>query len=313
MANRTYSIMPNKQSYILEDREGLLRQARVAAISSSVFDGVNSKKAKPEESQRKVGTVFLVGAGPGDPDLLTIKALRCIQQADVVVYDRLVSPEILSLIPSDKDIFYVGKAKGAHSVPQNDTNALLVELAQRGKNVCRLKGGDAFVFGRGGEEMQTLHQEDIQVEVIPGITAASGCTSYAGIPLTHRGLSQGCTLVTAHAEKDLSVNWNALAALDHTLVFYMGLSKLSLISEELSQAGLSSTTPVAVIEKGCTADQRVFISDLATIKDAIKHEAVVSPSLIVVGKVVSLAKELDWFITQTTEHLDIEQLEKLSA
>ncbi|MGF1769288.1 uroporphyrinogen-III C-methyltransferase [Enterovibrio makurazakiensis] len=313
MANSTYSIMPNKQFHMLDGRKGLSKKSHVAAISSSVFDGVNNKKPKREESQHKAGTVFLVGAGPGDPDLLTIKALRCIQQADVVVYDRLVSADILSLIPSDKETYNVGKAKGAHSVPQSDTNTLLVELAKCGKDVCRLKGGDAFVFGRGGEEMQTLHQEDIQVEVIPGITAASGCTSYAGIPLTHRGLSQGCTLVTAHAEKELSVNWKALAALDHTLVFYMGLSKLSLISEELSQAGLPLTTPVAVIEKGCTADQRVFISDLVTIEDAIKREAVVSPSLIVVGRVVSLAKELDWFITQTTEHLDIEQLEKLSA
>ncbi|WP_028025216.1 uroporphyrinogen-III C-methyltransferase [Enterovibrio calviensis] len=310
MANEKYSVTPKRQSL---KREEVLKETRVSAITSCDFSGIKTKKTITKESHRTNGTVFLVGAGPGDPDLLTIKALRCIQQADVVVYDRLVSAEILSLIPSDKDIFYVGKAKGAHSVPQNDTNALLVELARRGKDVCRLKGGDAFVFGRGGEEMQTLHQEDIQVEVIPGITAASGCTSYAGIPLTHRGLSQGCTLVTAHAEKDLSVNWKALAALDHTLVFYMGLSKLALISEELSQAGLPLTTPVAVIEKGCTADQRVFISDLATIKDAIKHEAVVSPSLIVVGKVVSLAKELDWFITQTTAHLDIDHIEKLSA
>lgn len=246
----------------------------------------------------RVGTVFLVGAGPGDPDLLTIKALRCIQMADVIVYDRLVSEEILALIPSGIKRIYVGKAKGQHSVAQESTNQLLINKALSGKTVCRLKGGDAFVFGRGAEEMLALHQQNIRVEVIPGITAASGCTSYAGIPLTHRGISQGCTWVTAHAEKELSLNWRALTALNHTLVFYMGLSKLDLICTQLQGAGMPPSMPIAVIEKGCTAQQRVFISELEKIHATLDGQNVTSPSLIVVGNVVSLARELDWYSAQ---------------
>ncbi|WP_016961329.1 uroporphyrinogen-III C-methyltransferase [Enterovibrio norvegicus] len=254
------------------------------------------------------GKVYLVGAGPGDPDLMTVKALRCIQQSDVIVYDRLVSDEIIALIPFGKKHIFVGKAKDKHSVSQADINCILVEEAKKGKTVCRLKGGDVFVFGRGGEEMQVLHREGISVDVVPGITAASGCTSYAGIPLTHRGVSQGCTFVTAHSEHDLEVNWSALASLNQTLVFYMGLSKLEFICHELLAAGLSATTPVAVIEKGCTSDQRVFIKTLSDIHAYIANKGVQSPALIVVGHVVSLAYELDWFVVQSQEHI-----EKLSA
>ncbi len=163
----------------------------------------------------------LVGAGPGDPDLLTVKALRVIQQADVIVYDRLVSKEICQLFPSSTPTVYVGKAKDHHSVPQQNINELLVNKAKQGLNICRLKGGDAFVFGRGGEEMLELRQAGVEVDLVPGITAAAGCTSYAGIPLTHRGLSQGCTFVTAHAEKELYICWQSLAQLDHTLVFFI--------------------------------------------------------------------------------------------
>lgn len=256
----------------------------------------------------KRGHVSLVGAGPGDPDLLTIKALRCIENSDVVVYDRLVSKEIIGLIPEGVELVYVGKAKGKHSVPQSETNQLLIELASRGKRICRLKGGDSFVFGRGGEEMLELHREGISVEVVPGITAASGCTSYAGIPLTHRGLSQGATFVTAHAEKELSINWQALASLNHTLVFYMGLSKVGQIARSLSQHGLSTSTPVAIIENGCTPQQRVFTADLHSIEATVQGEGVKSPALVVVGEVVTLADELNWFISQAET-----QLEKLSA
>lgn len=252
------------------------------------------------------GTVFLVGAGPGDPELLTCKALRCIQTADVIIYDRLVSDGILALIPPDKTTIYVGKAKGLHSVSQHKTNQLLITHALRGKTVCRLKGGDAFVFGRGAEEMLALHHANVPVEVVPGITAASGCTSYAGIPLTHRGMSQGCTFVTAHAETQLAVNWSALAALNHTLVFYMGLSKLAFICNQLQIANMPCSTPIAIIEKGCSAEQRVFISELGQINAHIDGLNVTSPSLIVVGKVVSLAAELDWFTTQA--FIDIEKL-----
>ncbi|KXF81808.1 uroporphyrin-III methyltransferase [Enterovibrio coralii] len=235
-----------------------------------------------------------------------MKAFRCIQNADVVVYDRLVSAEIVDLIPSGKALIYVGKAKGLHSVPQDKINDILVAEAKAGRTVCRLKGGDSFIFGRGGEEMQVLRDAGVSVEVIPGITAASGCTSYAGIPLTHRGLSQGCTLVTAHAEKELALNWSALASINHTLVFYMGLSKLQFISEKLIAEGMAPNMPIAVIEKGCSVNQRVFVSTLSDVLTAIQDKNLVSPSLIVVGEVVALSSELSWFVTQTQE--EIEQL-----
>lgn len=176
-------------------------------------------------SGRKVGKVELVGAGPGDPMLLTLRAMQSIEQADVIVYDRLVSKEIRACFPATTQTLYVGKAKGEHSVSQEAINELLVELAWQGKTVCRLKGGDAFIFGRGSEEMLVLKAAEVPVEVVPGITAAAGCTSYAGIPLTHRGYSQGCTFVTGHAEQSLDLNWPALAQLEHTLVFYMGVTK----------------------------------------------------------------------------------------
>lgn len=177
------------------------------------------KRKQPESEE--TGRVALVGAGPGDPDLLTVKAARLIATADVIVYDRLVSEAIRDTFPASARLVYVGKAKGQLSWTQSAINALLVALAQQGLSVCRLKGGDAFIFGRGSEEWQALSAQGIAVDVVPGITAAAGCTSYAGIPLTHRGIAQGCTFVTAHAEKQLRHDWSALAQLDHTLVFYM--------------------------------------------------------------------------------------------
>lgn len=241
------------------------------------------------------GRVSLVGAGPGDPDLLTVKALRTIQQADVIVFDRLVSPAIRALFPTGTPTIYVGKAKHRHSVPQQEINSLLIAKARQGLDICRLKGGDAFVFGRGGEEMLELHQAGIETCLVPGITAASGCTSYAGIPLTHRGLAQGCTLVTAHAEKELDLNWASLARLDHTLVFYMGLTQAGLIAGELTRAGMRAGTPVALIENGCCPQQRVIQGTLSELETLVSRHQVQSPALIVVGTVVSLAAQLQWF------------------
>lgn len=257
---------------------------------------------------RQSGRVSLVGAGPGDPDLLTVKALRVIQQADVIVYDRLVSKEICQLFPPSTPTIYVGKAKDHHSVPQQDINELLIIKAKQGLNICRLKGGDAFVFGRGGEEMLELREQGIKVDLVPGITAAAGCTSYAGIPLTHRGLSQGCTFVTAHAEKDLQICWQSLAQLDHTLVFYMGLSKAEMIATSLTQAGLCAHTPVALIENGCCPQQRVIRGELHQLADLVTREKVKSPALIVVGKVVALAEQLQWFAEMASQ-----QANRLSA
>lgn len=244
-----------------------------------------------------VGKVSLVGAGPGDPDLLTLKAVKIIQQADIILYDRLVSDAIRDLFPLKTTAIYVGKAKDKHSVRQSEINQLLIEKTQAGLNVCRLKGGDAFIFGRGSEEMLELKKSDIEVEVVPGITAASGCTSYAGIPLTHRGLSQGCTFITAHAEQELKLNWKALSEIDHTLVFYMGLSRAELIQRELCAAGLNPDTPMAFIENGCSQDQRVFISSVAEMAALVKQKNIQSPALIVIGKTVALAEQLQWFCT----------------
>lgn len=240
-----------------------------------------------------MGFVSLVGAGPGDPDLLTLKAVKCIENADLILFDRLVSDEIKALFPVATKKIYVGKARNNHCVPQDQLNQYMVDKARQGVKICRIKGGDPFVFGRGSEELLVLRQHGIDAEVIPGITAASGCTTYAGIPLTHRGLSTGCTFVTGHLQHgQLDLNWAQLAKLDHTLVFYMGLSNLSEISRQLTAHGLDPHTPAALIENGCQPQQREFIATLATLPDVAVQEKLQSPTLIVVGQVVALADSL---------------------
>jgi len=266
-----------------------------------------------QKQQRSLGQVSLVGAGPGDPDLLTIKALRSIETSDVIIFDNLVSERIRALFPKGSEAIYVGKIKGAHSSTQDEINRLLLKKAKQGLNICRLKGGDAFVFGRGGEEMLMLKSAGIHVDIIPGITAGAGCSSYAGIPLTHRGLSQGCTFVTAHAEKTLDIKWQALANLNHTLVFYMGLSKAQLIETELQQAGLASNTPVALIENGCCPDQRVITGTLTELNALVVEQQVKSPALIIVGEVVSLSEQLQWVETNTSVYEKITHSAVLSA
>jgi len=263
----------------------------------------------------KPGKVSLVGAGPGDPELLTVKALNIIKNSDFILYDRLVSKEIIELFPAKTPAMYVGKQKSNHSIPQNELNDLLVAKALQGLNICRLKGGDSFIFGRGGEEMLKLKSAGIEVVVVPGITAASGCTSYSGIPLTHRGISQGCTMVTAHGEKELNLNWEHLAKIDHTLVFYMGLSKSQMISDQLQHHGMSASTPVALIENGCCPQQRVVRGLLQELPQLAVRENVQSPALIVVGEVVNLANELAWFANTVHSPLKTrtEKVQKLSA
>ncbi len=263
-------------------------QNGMITFSSDNFDSNNVAAIKS-------GVVNLVGAGPGDPDLLTVKALKIIQSSDVIIYDNLVSQEIRTLLPTSAEALYVGKAKGCHSSTQDDINQLIIAKAKQGLSVCRLKGGDAFVFGRGAEEMLILKQHNIDVTITPGITAAAGCSSYAGIPLTHRGLSQGCTFVTAHAEKDLDINWHALASLQHTLVFYMGLSKSTMIEIQLIKAGLHAATPVAIIENGCCPQQRVITGSLSQLSSLVVDYHIQSPALIMVGEVISLAEQLQWF------------------
>lgn len=238
------------------------------------------------------GKVWIVGAGPGDPDLLTIKALRAIQSADLILFDQLVSPAIRSLFPAAVPAFHVGKVKGHHSIRQSDLNNLLIKKAREGKHVCRLKGGDPFVFGRGGEELQALVCAGIEAEVVPGVTAASGAATYSSIPLTHRGVSQGCTFVTGHGEKSLDIQWRALAELKHTIVFYMGLSNATLIRKNLLANGMCESTPVALIENGCRENQRTIQSHLGDLLADIEKNKVQAPALIVIGDVVKLADVL---------------------
>ena len=238
------------------------------------------------------GKVFLVGAGPGDPDLLTVRAMRIIESCDLILYDHLVSEPIRELFPVGTPAIYVGKCKERHSIAQEELNDLLVKWSRQSKCIARIKGGDPFVFGRGSEEMLALRMAGVDVEVIPGVTSASGCSTYAGFPLTHRGLATGCTLVTAHTRNGDSPNWRALAALDHTLVFYMGLTKAGEISKGLTAAGMSHSTPVAIVENGCRIDQRTLVSTLRHLPNTVNAEDVKSPALIVVGDVVALRDAL---------------------
>ncbi len=253
---------------------------------------IEEARAVPEYK----GEVYLVGAGPGDPDLLTFKALRLMQKCDVVVYDRLVSNPVLELVRRDAEKIYAGKASSNHSLSQENINQLLVRLAKEGKCVLRLKGGDPFVFGRGGEEIGELIDEHIDFQVVPGITAASGCTTYAGIPLTHRDYSQACIFVTGHRKKDTDdLNWEMLSHANQTAVFYMGLDNVQRICDSLKAHGREPTTPAALIEKGTTAAQRVFIGDLNSLPEIVERNAVRAPTLIVVGEVVALHNKLSWY------------------
>ena len=234
-------------------------------------------------------TISLVGAGPGDVGLLTLNALLRIQQADIALYDYLVSDEVLSLLPPHCQRHCVGKRAGHHSMSQEGINDLLIEVAKTGKRIVRLKGGDPFIFGRGAEEMQVLLDEGYPVEVVPGITAASGCAAYAGIPLTHRDIAQSATVVTGYCKsEDKTPNWAQMAVTNSTVVVYMGLFKAAKIARELIQHGRAATTPVAIIEKGCTPAQRVIECELQALAQTIETNQVQSPALLVIGDVVKM-------------------------
>ncbi len=265
---------------------------RPSVVASSL------KAGRYGHSQLKHGEVALVGAGPGDPELLTLKALNFLQQAEVVLYDYLVSDEIMALVANDAILVCVGKRAGHHSVPQEKTNQLLVDFAKQGYKVVRIKGGDPFVFGRGGEELEVLADAGITFQVVPGITAAAGATAYAGIPLTHRDYAQSAMFITGHlkAESD-QLDWSTLARGQQTLVIYMGLMKSNYIQEQLIKHGRRAQTPIAIIERGTQLSQKVFKGQLSELSDLAKKAE--APALIVIGEVVQLSQKLDWFLSGT--------------
>ena len=265
------------------------------------------KQPHPPKPHAASGIVYIVGSGPGDLDLLTLRAARLIGEADVIVYDNLIAEGALDLARADAQKIYAGKETSKHTLPQEELNLLLVRLAREGLKVVRLKGGDPFIFGRGGEEIETLVEHGVRFEVVPGVTAAAGCAAYAGIPLTHRDHAQICVFATGHL-KDGSINldWASLARPNRTVVFYMGIGGIGEICRQMIAHGLPATTPAAVVQNGTTARQRVVTADLETLPEKVRIAGIASPALIIVGTVVSLQKKLAWFTPtrRLDEHSD---------
>lgn len=299
-----------RQFASINERRGFWESVLQGPIAELVFAGkhqqanqlLEKELTKKSTRSNNGGEVYLVGGGPGDPDLLTFRALRLMQQADVVLYDRLVSEGVRELCRRDAQMIHVGKARDKHTVPQEDISKMLVRFAKEGRRVCRLKGGDPFIFGRGGEEIELLAKENIPFQVVPGITAASGCAAYAGIPLTHRDYSQSVRFVTGHLKDGApDLDWAGLIQPRQTLVFYMGLVGLSHICKQLVAHGLDSQTPIALVQKGTTLDQRVHTGTLKTMVSIIDGEDIQPPTLIIVGDVVKLHDTLSWYDSSQNE------------
>ncbi len=286
---------PDQRRHFWEDAfEGQAAEKALGGDMAAAEQVLEQQLAQP--TPIKQGEVYLVGGGPGDPDLLTFRALRLMQKADVVLYDRLVSEGVMELVRRDADRIYVGKRRSQHAVPQGEINQLLVDLAKQGKRVLRLKGGDPFIFGRGGEEIELLAQHGIPFQVVPGITAASGCAAYAGIPLTHRDHAQSVRFITGHLQDDsINLHWPELLEPSQTLVFYMGLKGLSVICRALIEHGRDADTPAALVEKGTTREQRVFTGTLSNLPGIVENSDVHAPTLLIIGDVVKLHPKLKWF------------------
>jgi uroporphyrin-III C-methyltransferase/precorrin-2 dehydrogenase/sirohydrochlorin ferrochelatase len=286
-----------------EGRRKFWENALLSPVAEMVFAGREqeaehtlAKMLEDSSTEVGVGEVYLVGAGPGNPDLLTFRALRLMQQADVVVYDRLVSPPILDMCRRDADRFYVGKERDNHAVPQEEINMVLVRLAKEGKRVLRLKGGDPFIFGRGGEEIETLREHGVPFQVVPAVTAAAGVASYAGIPLTHRDHAQALVLVTGHLKDGtMDLDWDMLCRPRQTIVIYMGLKGLVQLCDEMKKHGLPGSTPAAIVQQGTTLNQKTVTGTLDSLPALAAQAELKPPTLIIVGSVVSLHEKLNWF------------------
>ncbi len=283
-------------------RRGFWETVLYGPASELVFSGRDEDARQfVEESISKTtdtatGEVYLVGAGPGDPDLLTFRALRLMQQADVVLYDRLVAPEILDLVRREAERVYVGKRRAYHAVRQEEINETLARLALEGKRVLRLKGGDPFIFGRGGEEVATLAEQGVPFQIVPGVTAASGCACYAGIPLTHRDYAQSVMFVTGHLkEGELQLNWQQLVQPQQTVVVYMSLTNIGVLCQRLIEHGMNASTPVALVSRGTTVNQDVITATLNSLEKVIAGKEIHAPTLTIIGEVVNLHDSLSWY------------------
>ena len=264
-------------------------KAALAALETYLSD-------RGDKQVDAAGEVYLVGGGPGDPDLLTFRALRLMQQAEVVLYDRLVAPAVVDLVRKDAQKIYVGKESNRHALSQEEINQLLIKLAKEGKRVLRLKGGDPFIFGRGGEEIESLSEQGIPFQVVPGITAAAGCASYAGIPLTHRDFAKSCVFITGHMKDgSYDLNWDVLIQPQQTIAIYMGVAGLRILCSELTKRGMDEKTPAAIIQQGTTPNQRVFTGTLKTLPDIVDSHEIKPPSMVIIGEVVKLHEKLAWY------------------